>query len=226
MANSTDPGEKPEPKMDAPPDDGPGGPADMVHDEEGPRRSPTSPARPRWRTSTSPTRSRSRRRRTRTSRRTRRTSTRAPKNPLADSVRPGRRLSGRRLPAARVVRGRRWSAGPARHPSAGSCCGSPRHRLPACGVRTAPDRRRPGGAGRRTTRRPRPCPPGAPRRSDPSADTGVKCTSRLSRARPDSRWVAASLRPSPSATISSTVCPSSARFSAQATSSATATSRS
>ena len=36
MANSTDPGEKPEPKMDAPPDDGPGGPADMVHDEKGP----------------------------------------------------------------------------------------------------------------------------------------------------------------------------------------------
>ena len=36
MANSTDPGEKPEPKMDAPPDDGPGGPADMVRDEEGP----------------------------------------------------------------------------------------------------------------------------------------------------------------------------------------------
>ena len=36
MANSTDPGDKPEPKMDAPPDDGPGGPADMVHDEQGP----------------------------------------------------------------------------------------------------------------------------------------------------------------------------------------------
>ena len=33
--DSTDPGEKPEPKMDAPPDDGPGGPADMVeHDED------------------------------------------------------------------------------------------------------------------------------------------------------------------------------------------------
>ena len=36
------------------------------------------------------------------------------------------------------------------------------------------------------------------------ARAGVKCTSRLSRARPDSRWVAASLRPSPSATSSST----------------------
>ena len=35
MANSTDPGEKPEPQMDPPPDDGPGGPADMVRDEEG-----------------------------------------------------------------------------------------------------------------------------------------------------------------------------------------------
>jgi len=36
MGDSTDPGEKPEPKMDPPPDDGPGGPADMVPDEEGP----------------------------------------------------------------------------------------------------------------------------------------------------------------------------------------------
>jgi hypothetical protein len=38
MANSTDPGEKPEPTMDAPPDDGPGGPADMIErdDEEAP----------------------------------------------------------------------------------------------------------------------------------------------------------------------------------------------
>ena len=38
MADSTDPGEKPEPKMDPPPDDGPGGPADMVErdDEKAP----------------------------------------------------------------------------------------------------------------------------------------------------------------------------------------------
>jgi hypothetical protein len=36
VASSQDPGERPEPKMDAPPDDGPGGPADMVHDEENP----------------------------------------------------------------------------------------------------------------------------------------------------------------------------------------------
>ncbi len=35
----------------------------------------------------------------------------------------------------------------------------------------------------------------------------MKCTSRLSRARPDSRWVWPSLRPSPSATISSRVLP-------------------
>ena len=34
MASSTDPGEKPEPETDAPPDDGPGGPADMVRDDE------------------------------------------------------------------------------------------------------------------------------------------------------------------------------------------------
>jgi hypothetical protein len=38
VASSTDPGEKPEPQTDAPPDDGPGGPADMVHrdDEDAP----------------------------------------------------------------------------------------------------------------------------------------------------------------------------------------------
>ena len=36
MGSAADPGEKPEPETDAPPDDGPGGPADMVHrdDEE------------------------------------------------------------------------------------------------------------------------------------------------------------------------------------------------
>ncbi len=42
-----------------------------------------------------------------------------------------------------------------------------------------------------------------------------KCTNRLSGARPERRWVAASLRPSPSATISSTVRPTSALFSLQ-----------
>jgi len=34
VANSQDPGEKPEPQTDSPPDDGPGGPADMVRDDE------------------------------------------------------------------------------------------------------------------------------------------------------------------------------------------------
>ena len=34
MANSTDPGEKPEPQTDAPPDDGPGGPADMIERDD------------------------------------------------------------------------------------------------------------------------------------------------------------------------------------------------
>ena len=29
-----DPGEKPEPQLDAPPDEGPGGPADMVHRDQ------------------------------------------------------------------------------------------------------------------------------------------------------------------------------------------------
>ena len=102
----------------------------------------------------------------------------------------------------------------------------PRRRRRGYGGPTAPGRRRRGGAERRTRPRPRPCRPGAPRPASRPSSTGVKCTSRLSRARPESRWVAASLRPSPSATISSTVRPSSARFSAQATSSATATSRS
>jgi hypothetical protein len=36
VGTAADPGEKPEPETDAPPDDGPGGPADMVRDEEGP----------------------------------------------------------------------------------------------------------------------------------------------------------------------------------------------
>jgi len=38
VGTAADPGEKPEPEMDAPPDDGPGGPADMVErdDEEAP----------------------------------------------------------------------------------------------------------------------------------------------------------------------------------------------
>ena len=57
----------------------------------------------------------------------------------------------------------------------------------------------------------------------PSA--AVKCTSRPSRARPDSRPVAASLLPSPAATSSSTCRPTSARFSAQLISSCRAVSR-
>ena len=38
MGTAADPGEKPEPETDAPPDDGPGGPADMVSrdDEDAP----------------------------------------------------------------------------------------------------------------------------------------------------------------------------------------------
>lgn len=32
--DSQDPGEKPEPQLDAAPDEGPGGPADMVHRDE------------------------------------------------------------------------------------------------------------------------------------------------------------------------------------------------
>ena len=56
--------------------------------------------------------------------------------------------------------------------------------------------------------------------------SAAKCTSRLSGARPESRWVSASLRPSPSATISSTVRPTSALFSSQAISLTSATSRS
>ncbi len=42
---SADPGQKPEPEMDAPPDDGPGGPADMVHrdDDDGPPATPDQP---------------------------------------------------------------------------------------------------------------------------------------------------------------------------------------
>ena len=34
MSSSQDPGEKPEPKLDAPPDEGPGGPADVVHHDQ------------------------------------------------------------------------------------------------------------------------------------------------------------------------------------------------
>ena len=55
-----------------------------------------------------------------------------------------------------------------------------------------------------------------------SASPGVKWTSRLSRARPERRVVAPSLRPSPSATSTSTVRPTSALFSAQAISSGSA----
>jgi hypothetical protein len=32
--SSSDPAERPEPKEDAPPDEGPGGPADMIHHDE------------------------------------------------------------------------------------------------------------------------------------------------------------------------------------------------
>ena len=56
--------------------------------------------------------------------------------------------------------------------------------------------------------------------------SGVKCTSRLSGPRPESRCVAASLRPSPSATSSSTRRPTRAEFSAQAISLTSVTSRS
>lgn len=34
MSSSQEPGEKPEPHMDASPDEGPGGPADMIHRDE------------------------------------------------------------------------------------------------------------------------------------------------------------------------------------------------
>ena len=34
MSSSQDPGEKPEPQLDAPPDEGPGGPADVVHHDQ------------------------------------------------------------------------------------------------------------------------------------------------------------------------------------------------
>src|SRR6202021_1974873 len=55
---------------------------------------------------------------------------------------------------------------------------------------------------------------------------GTKCTRRLSRARPDIRRVAASLRPSPSATRTSTTVPSCFSFSSVEISSMSATSRS
>ena len=54
---------------------------------------------------------------------------------------------------------------------------------------------------------------------------GLKCTSRLSGPRPESRCVAASLRPSPSETISSTGVPTSALPSSHAISLTTSTSR-
>ena len=57
----------------------------------------------------------------------------------------------------------------------------------------------------------------------PSA--AVKCTSRPSRARPESRPVAASLLPFPAATSSSTCRPTSAWFSSQLISSCSAVSR-
>ena len=95
-------------------------------------------------------------------------------------------------------------------------CGPPRRRRRGYDGPTARVRRRPGGAVRRTRPRPRPCRRGVRRPASHRRATGVKCTSRLSRARPESRWVLASLRPSPSATSSSTVRPSSAWFSSQA----------
>ena len=66
--SSQDPSEQPEPDLDAPPDPGPGGPADWVeHDKDDlPLATPTSRARLRSTRSTSPTRSSSPRTSTRT----------------------------------------------------------------------------------------------------------------------------------------------------------------
>lgn len=45
MADSENPGERPEPQFDAPPDEGPGGPADMVrsHEDDLPPATPDQP---------------------------------------------------------------------------------------------------------------------------------------------------------------------------------------
>ena len=99
----------------------------------------------------------------------------------------------------------------------------PRRRRRGCAAASAAARRRPGGAAPRKSPRPRRRRPAAgsdarpPRVARPA--TAVKCTSRLSRARPESRWVAPSLRPSPSATSSSTRPADLRLFSSQAISS-------
>ena len=116
----------------------------------------------------------------------------------------------RRPPACRGDRRRR-----------GRCGGPPTHRPSGSDApRTGPSATRWCGAAYVTSTATM-----SPGRTSASAG-GVKCTSRLSGARPESRWVAASLRPSPSATISSTARPTSALFSSQAISLTSSTSRS
>ena len=116
---------------------------------------------------------------------------------VASRCSSARRAAARPAPAARACRT------PAGRAPGAARAGPRRVRVAGAGapVATARRRRPPGGAARRRSTRRSTTSPG---RTSPRS-TGVKCTSRPSRARPLIRWVAPSLRPSPVATSTSTI---------------------